>query len=132
MANDYTKYPTVVYEEYKTAGTPMPNPSRPLSEGLKVSTIVSEFDSGHTQRRNKSNPKRTFQLTYTVLTLDQYKTIRAFFMKKLNTYEFNWVHPVEGTVLNVRFTNDTLSAENFSHGVSGPLYKLQLSLEQVW
>lgn len=133
MANDYTKYPDIVYEAYATAGAEIPNPSLPLAEGVKAQTIISEFDSGHSQRRTKGLPKRTFQLSYIVLTSDQYRTIRDFFMQKLNTYEFNWTHPIEKTVLNVRFTNDTLSAENFSWGVGkGALYKLQLSLEQVW
>lgn len=132
MANDYTKFPTIVYEAYPTAGTSIPNPSRPLQEGLKTQTVTSEFDSGHTQRRNKNTPKRTFQLNYIVLTVDQYKTLRDFFMLKLNTYSFAWIHPLEKVTLNVRFTNDTFSGENFSHGHKGPLYKLQLSLEQVW
>lgn len=125
-------YPTVVSNTYATAGTRMPNPSRPLQEGFKIQTIAFMADSGYEQRRSKSQPKRTFQLSYTVLTKDQYFTLRDFFLTVLNTYSFTWIHPIEKVSLNVRFAMDTFSAENFGHGPQGPLYKMQLVLEQVW
>ena len=125
-------FPTVVSEIYPTAGTNIPNPSRPLGEGVKASTLTQVFDSGHEQRRKKGDSKRTFQLSYIVLTADQYKTLRDFFMQVLNIYEFSWTHPVEKTLHNVKFAMDTFSGENFSHNNQGALYKLQLQLEQVW
>lgn len=125
-------YPTVVSASYPTSGTQIPAASRPLGEGVKASSIVFAGDSGHEQRRKKGDSKRTFQLTYAVLTADQYKTLRDFFMQVLNVYEFEWVHPVEKTALNVKFAMDTFQGENFSHGPKGALYKLQVSLEQVW
>lgn len=124
-------YPSIVSELYPTTGQPIPNPSRPLQEGIKTTTIVFAADSGHEQRRPRSAPKRTFQLSYTVLTLDQYKTIRDFFMLVTNVSCFTWVHPVEKTSYLVKFAMDTFSGEYFSHGHQ-PLYKLQLQLEQVW
>lgn len=124
-------FPTVVSASYPTSGQRIPNCAVPLQEGLKVSTITSEFDSGHSQRRRKSLPKRTFQLTYPVLTFDQYKTIRDFFLTVTNVSEFSWTHPVEKVTLNVKFSMDTFSGENFAYG-KVPLYKLQLALEQVW
>jgi len=132
VANDYSKYPDIVYEDYPTAGKPIPQPSRPFSEGVKVSSLSFSADSGHEQRRKKGDSKRTFQLTYNVLTADQYKTIRDFFMVVMNVYEFSWTPPMGTVALNVKFSVDTLSGENFAHGPSGALFKLQFSLEQVW
>lgn len=110
----------------------LPNPSRPLKDGVKASTIVYTGDSGHEQRRDRSNPRRTFDLAWNALTLDQYITIRDFYMQALNSAPFLWIHPVEKTRLLVRFANEVFQGENFAHGPSGPIYKLQLSLLQVW
>lgn len=128
---EYT-FPSSVSNLYPTSGARIPNCSRPLQEGFKASTITFTADSGHEQRRQRSNTKRTFQPTYIVLTLDQYRTIRDFFLQVTNVNSFSWTHPIEGTVLIVKFAMDTFSGENFGHGPTGPLYKLQLSLEQVW
>ena len=132
MANDYTKFPTEVYEGYKTAGKPIPNCSRPLQEGIKVSSITFTADSGHTQSRKKADSKRTFSPSYLVLTADQYFTIRDFFFKKTNVESFNWLHPLEKIYIRTKFAMDALSGENFAHNMQGPLFKLQISLEQVW
>ena len=125
-------YPATVTSDYPTAGTSVPNPSRPLSEGIKANTITFAADSGHEQRRSRSNSKRTFSLNYIVLTADQYKTLRDFYMNVTNVNAFAWTHPIEKTVLNVKFAMDTFSGENFEHNAQGPLYKLQLSLEETW
>ena len=125
-------FPATVTSDYPTAGTVIPNASRPLQEGIKASTISFSADSGHEQRRPRSNPKRTFSPNYIVLTVDQYRTIRDFFMTVTNVYPFAWTHPIEKTVFTVKFAMDTFTGENFEHGPHGPLYKLQLSLEQTW
>ena len=125
-------FPATVSPDYPTAGTRISSPSRPLAEGIKASTISYEADSGHTQSRPRSNPKRTFNLSWLVLTADEYKTIRDFFMVVTNHAAFSWVHPVEKTTFNVKFAMDTFTGENFSHGHQGPLYKLQVSLTQSW
>jgi phage-related protein len=125
-------FPVVVSNTYPTAGKPIPNCSRPLQEGIKTSTIAFTADSGHEQRRQKAAPKRTFQPVYNVLTLDQYRTLRDFFMQMTDVHSFTWEHPVEKTTFLVKFTMDTFAGENIGHGPSGALYKLQLQLEQVW
>lgn len=111
---------------------PLPNPSRPLKEGVRANTIIYAADSGHEQRREKSNPRRTFDLTWNALTLDQYLTLRDFYMVVLNSAPFMWTHPIENTRVLVRFANDVFQGENVGHGPKGPIYKLQVSLLQVW
>lgn len=114
---------------------PLPNPSRPMKESIKADTLITSFDSGHEQRRKKSDPKRIFEPQYAVLNHDQYITIRDFFMKVLNSTPFLWKHPIEGVEYLVRFDMDTFTSENFGHSPhtkNGALYKLQLKLLQVW
>lgn len=124
-------YPTVVSSSYPTTGQRIPNPAHPISEGIKSSSLSWEADSGHSQRRRKAPPKRTFQLTYVVLTEDQYKTLRGHFLSVLNVDSFTWIHPVEKVTYTVKYAQDTFAGENFGYGPKGPLYKLQISLEQV-
>lgn len=126
------EFPQVVSELYPTAGTRIPNPSRPFKEGVQSSAIIYTADSGHEQRRVKAPPKRTFELTWNALTKDQYLTLRDFFMQVVTTQPFLWRHPIEGTQFLVRFTNELFSGENIGHGPKGPIYKLQVSLLQVW
>lgn len=128
---------TIAVGEYASLFTtkPLPNSSRPLKESIKADTIITSFDSGHEQRRQKSNPKRIFEPQYAVMTLDQYVTIRDFFTQVLNSTPFLWKHPIEGVEYLVRFDMDTFAGENFGHSPhtkSGALYKLQLKLMQVW
>jgi len=111
---------------------PIPNPSRPFKEGTKSNTLIYTGDSGHEQRREKSPPKRTFEVTWAALTLDQYVTLRDFYMYVLNSKPFLWMHPIEKTQILVRFANEVFQGENFGHGPKGPIYKLQLSLLEVW
>lgn len=126
------EFPKVVAEQYKTAGESIPNPSRPFKEGIKSSTIVFTADSGHEQRRERANPKRTFEPSWNILTQDQYLTIRDFFLVVLNSKPFLWTHPIEKTKYLVRFTNEIFQGENKGHGPKGPWYTLNLSLLQVW
>lgn len=128
-------FPTQVAAKYDATTPKIPNCSRPLKEGIKVDTILFTADSGHEQRRKKSDPKRTFDPQYTALKKNEYFTIRDHFIEHLNTTPFLWTHPIEGIQYLVRYNMDTFSAENFSHSPIpsiGPLYKLQLNLLQVW
>ena len=125
-------FPSLVAAKYDASQPRIPNPARPLKEGIKTNVLIQTFDSGHEQRRQKSDPKRTFDLSYPVLKSKEYFTIRDFFLQVTNSQAFLWTHPVEKTQHLVRFNMDTFAGEYVEHGPSGPLYKLQLSLLQVW
>lgn len=128
-------FPTTVAEIYDANTPPIPNCSRPLKESIKSDTLIVGFDSGHEQRRQKSNSKRIFEPQYAVLTKNQYFTIRDHFLACLNWKPFLWTHPIEGTQYLVRYDMDTFTGENFGHSPhskNGALYKLQLKLLQVW
>lgn len=128
-----TPFPSTVAAKYDATTPRLPNCSRPIKESIKQDSLVVSFDSGHEQRRTKSDPKRIFEVTYAALTQNEYATIRDFFLQVTNVTPFTWTHPVEKTVYLVRFDMDTFTGEHFQHSpVAGPLYKLQLKLLQVW
>ena len=66
-------FPTVTAQ-----GKRIPNPSRPLQEGIAANDLVFSSDACHEQRRRKGLPIYTFELSYAALTHEQYITIRNF------------------------------------------------------
>lgn len=113
-------------------GKQLPNCSRPINYGVKASTLSIEFDSGHSQRRQKSAPKSTFEFQYNALSVTEYRTIRDFFMLVQNSRAFLWTDPIEKTTYKVMFNQDTFAAIQKGHGPAGPWYELQLRLVQTW
>lgn len=111
----------------------LPNPSRPLTENTKYNIITFEADSGHQQRREKAPPKKTWDLNYLVLTKLQADAIESFFNQQKGPLSaFYWTHPVDKVTYYVRFANDTLTKKNIGHNLRGPLYSLELKLEQAF
>lgn len=107
-------------------------PTRPIGYGVKTNTLVFTSDSGHEQRRQKGMPKKTFDLSYPILSLEEYKTIRDFFLQVLNVTAFNWTDPIEKITYLVRFDMETFLGQQKYHGPKGAHYELQLKLLQVW
>jgi phage-related protein len=113
-------------------GKRVPNPSRPLQEGIAAQDLIFSSDSGHEQRRRKGLPICTFELSYVALTYDQYVTIRNFYINHTTAKAFDWYHPFTKQKYRVRFASDNLQGEYFEHpAVTGPLYKLSFALRQV-
>lgn len=132
MPPTYKTFPLVVADGLPTAGTPIPNPSRPLTQGVKTSTIIFAADSGHEQRRTKAQPKATFDLQWLALSHDQFLTLKQFFMEVLNVTPFYWLHPLEKESYLVRFDMDTFSGTNKIHGPKGAFFETSAKLVQVW
>ena len=107
-------------------------PTRPIAYGTKVNSLIFTADSGAEQRRQKGNPKATFDLSYPLLSLPEFQTIRAFFLRVTNTQAFYWTDPVEKTTYLVRFDMDTFTGSQKYHGPKGPYYELQLKMLQTW
>lgn len=119
------------YPTTDATGAKIPNPSRPLSEGVTANTLIFTADSGHEQRRTKGRSKEFWEVSYTVLTLAQYTAIRNFYLVHLNVTKFKWKHPISKVEKTVRFDGDTFTGENFAHSNDGPLYKLSFKLVEV-
>ena len=112
-------------------GARIPNPARPLQESIKANSLIFAADSGHEQRRKKGCSYKVWELTYPVLTLDQYTKIRNFFISRTNIEAFKWTHPVNNTIYTVRFESEEFRGDNFAHSANGPLYKLAFSLREI-
>ncbi len=110
----------------------IPRPSHASQSGIQTNTIVFTSDSGAEQRRVRGAPKRIYEISWPVLTFDQYQTIRDFFLMVLNVKAFYWTDPIENRKVLVRFVNELFQARQIGHGPKGPLYSLDLSLVQVW
>jgi len=115
-----------------TTGKKIRNPSRPITYGVKTSTIKDPFDSSHSQRRARSKPINTFEFKYVALNATEYLTLRNFFISRLGSVEaFTWVDPVSKITYKVIFAMDVFQAQNTFHNVAGPLYELSIKLEEV-
>ena len=111
----------------------IPNPSKPITDGIQFSTIITAFDSGVEQRRKKGAPRRTWEFNYVALLGTAYQTIADFFLNRGGPLEsFQWVHPLSNLQYTVRFNMDSLSGEYFEHTPNkGPVYKLAIKLIEV-
>lgn len=79
-------------------------------ETIVHSTLISSFENGYEQRRNKwANPLREFKLKFENRTQAEMEDIRDFFLSKLGAYSsFTWENPNDGEEYTVRFEKDSL------------------------
>lgn len=116
-----------------TTGKVLPNPSRPITYGVKTNSIIFEADNGYGKRRPRGKAKNTFEFTYLVLNSTQYKTIRDFYIARKGPVEsFYWTDPVTKTEYYVRFNMDTFVGEYKYHNTKTPLYEVAIKLEEVF
>jgi len=99
------------------------------SETPEFHTLISSYETGHEQRRNKwANPVRKFTLTFTNRSKTEYETARNFFIARKGAYEvFTWTNPNDSTSYNVRFDGDSFGFTNKSFG----LYDFEMKLIEV-
>ena len=110
----------------------LPNCSLPVNYGYKTNNLVVEFESGHEQRRQKGLIRRTFDINYQALTMEQAQTIESFFFSSRGSVRaFNWTDPTSNETYVVRFDGDNFAKEYFGHNDIGPIYKISLKFIQV-
>lgn len=106
-------FPTT-YTTHLNTTAPFPIPQKPIAESVKTNNLIYTADSGYEQRRKKSAPRRTFELTFPLLDRQAYETLQTFFLQAGGNLEsFAWTHPVTKTSYVVRFDQDTLQGEYF-------------------
>lgn len=89
-----------------------PIPARPIPQSLKTNNLIFSVDSGFEQRRKKSPPRMTFDLTWPLLEKAAYEALQSFFLSVGGSLEsFSWKHPVSQTTYVCRFDMDQLVAE---------------------
>jgi uncharacterized protein (TIGR02217 family) len=94
-----------------------PIPSFSFSKEIGYRTLISNFENGAEQRRNKwSQGKRQFTLTYKTLTLTEVTVIWDFFVARKGSFEsFDYVDPTTSTTYVVRFMEDKFTFEEFAY-----------------
>lgn len=94
-------------------------PDFAVEEQIEHKTIISEFESGVEQRRQKwSAPLRTFKLIFKNRTSTEYNDVKIFFNNKKGALtSFTWTNPIDNTEYMVRFKEDSLVAEEIAYGI---------------
>ncbi len=101
MPDDFSLKPDFVFDE-----TP------------QFSTIISQFENGSEQRRDKWNsPLTKYRLVYENISVDDKGTILSLFTSKKGALSsFSWTHPISGISKTVRFVEDSLLLSNLAYG----------------
>jgi len=95
--------------------------SKDFTKQTEFVTLVTPFERGPEQRRNKQPKRRIFQLPFNQFESDA-QDIRSFFEARQGRFDdFRWQNPDTGEVIKVRFGSDNLSrkrlegvAQNFT------------------
>ena len=112
MPSDLSLQPDYVYEE-----------------DIQYKTLVSSFENGYEQRRQKwSSPLHRFLLTYKNRSLVDMRTIKTLFTTKAGMAgSFTWTNPNDSTEYTVRFEADSLKIMNKAYGI----YDFEFNLVEV-
>lgn len=105
------------------------DPDNRIGEDIKFKTLVSSFENGVEQRRNKwANPLRTFRLSFRSRDGVTYAAVRDFFITKKGSYSsFTWTNPADSVTYNVRFTDDGLNLIRVKYDV----YDFDITFQEV-
>jgi phage-related protein len=94
-----SNYPTFTYEFDASS----------FRETAENPVIASEAEGGYTLTRPRFTraPRRTFRFRHRNITDAEKQTLLTFWNdRKGGSGAFNWTHPIQGTVINVRFGPD--------------------------
>lgn len=82
-------------------------PTFPLKIEYENTSIMSEFEDGSVQSRNKfTRSRRTFTISWDFLSQNDYTTLFGFIKNtcKFSALPFNWVNPQSNETIEVRAT----------------------------
>jgi len=104
-------------------------PDYVYEEVQKYKTLVSSFENGYEQRRNKwASGLKAFILDYRFRTKTEFETIRDLFISKKGSYDtLTWTNPNDSVEYTVRFDADSISFKNKAF----ELYDFSFKLLQV-
>lgn len=103
---------------------PIPIYSFTKSAGFK--TLISNFENGAEQRRNKwSRSKLQFSLSYDLLSPSNVLILWNYYQCRKGSFEaFPYYDPITTTYYSVRFAEDNLSFDQFAKNISRTGIKL--------
>jgi phage-related protein len=104
-------------------------PDYMFDESPEWHTLISQFENGYEQRRNKwSAPIRKWRLLFKNRVTSEFEAVRDFFNGKLGAYtQFTWTNPNDSVEYNVRFDGDTMTFTNKTYG----LYDYEIKFIEV-
>lgn len=104
-------------------------PDQAIQLSKEYTTIISTFENGAEQRRQKrDNPNREWSLSYKLRTASEKNLFVAFFdSQKGNLKAFNWTNPEDNVQYLVRFKDGSLSVEQLKYD----LYNYSVVLKEV-
>ena len=106
------------------------NPSVDFGESEQLKTLRSPTEDGYAITRPQwTKSKKSWRVTYRLLSGDDYKTLRNFFAQSAKgaSLSFNWTNPADNTTYVVRFKNDTLQASYVAYD----RWNVEFELEEV-
>lgn len=94
-------------------------PDYPISRNLEYKTLVSQFESGYEQRRQKrQNPIRSWRLEFKNRTITEFETMQTLIAsKKGQMTAFLWTDPDDSVQYTVRFSADKLERTKEFYGL---------------
>jgi hypothetical protein len=97
-----------------------PVPTYSYTKQIGYKTLVSAFENGVEQRRNKwGQGKLTFTLTYAYLSTSDVTTLYNFYVSEKGSFTTFLFNDLSSTsAYTVRFVDDNLSLEQFAKNVS--------------
>ena len=105
-------------------------PSFTFDETSEYKTLKSPTEDGYVITRAQwTKPKKSWHLTYKLLSNNDYGTLKDFFLNsaKGGALSFNWLNPQDSTTYEVRFKDDNLKASYVTIGY----WDVEFELEQV-
>lgn len=104
-------------------------PDQAIQHNKEYSIIVSEFENGSEQRRQKrDNPKNEWTLSFKVRSKSERDSFVVFFDgQKGSLIPFSWTNPEDNISRLVRFKENTLSVEKIHYD----LYNFSVQLLEV-
>jgi uncharacterized protein (TIGR02217 family) len=88
-----------------------------FTKEVEFKTLISQFENGVEQRRNKwSQGKRQFTVLFDLLSPTNMGYLYDFYVARKGSYEsFVYIDPITSSSVDCRFVDDKLSFEEFSH-----------------
>ncbi len=100
-----------------------------LTESIRFNTLVSQFENGSEQRRQKwTTPLRSFTLKFTNRLGSEMQTVKDLFIAKFGkASSFTWTNPNDSVEYTVRFEDDSLQYDLKAFNV----YDFEVKLVEV-
>jgi len=103
-------------------------PQYVYTELIGFKTNVIPMDSGKEVRYSKGQPRREFELVFSLLNGTTKDEIQAFFDAREGSFDtFYWDNPNDSTSYEVRFKEDSIQVDNVEYD----MYNINITLLEI-